>query len=59
MTMLIATHEMAFAKKVADEVIFLDRGVVKEFGSPEQVLGNAQSKELQDFLTSLKSAGRL
>jgi histidine transport system ATP-binding protein len=50
---------MAFAKKVADEVIFLDRGVVKEFGSPEQVLGNAQSKELQDFLTSLKSAGRL
>ncbi len=59
MTMLIATHEMGFAKKVADEIIFLVKGEVTESGHPEELLSTPKSPELQSFLRSLQEAGRL
>jgi polar amino acid transport system ATP-binding protein len=51
MTILMATHEMGFARRVADEVCFLDGGVVAESGPPDQVLGNPSSPRLQQFLS--------
>jgi polar amino acid transport system ATP-binding protein len=50
MTMLLATHEMAFARGVADEVCFLDRGRVLERGPAAQVLGDPQQERTQQFL---------
>jgi polar amino acid transport system ATP-binding protein len=59
MTMVVATHEMGFAKRVADQVGFLYNGVLLELGTPEQVLENPQTPELQDFLSAVRAAGRL
>jgi polar amino acid transport system ATP-binding protein len=59
MTMVIATHEMGFAKKIADSVIFLHRGRVHEAGTPAQIFEAPQSHELKDFLGALHQAGRL
>ena len=59
MTMLIATHEMGFARKVADEVIFLEHGCIHEAGSPTEMLENPKTPELQNFLNALKNAGRI
>lgn len=59
MTMLIATHEMGFAKKVADEVLFLKDGAIVEAGTPSQMLENPQTDELKAFLSALEGAGRL
>ncbi|WP_018024720.1 amino acid ABC transporter ATP-binding protein [Corynebacterium ulceribovis] len=53
MTMLVVTHEMGFAREVADQVAFMDGGVIVEIGPPEQVLGNPQKKRTQEFLSSL------
>ena len=50
MTMLIVTHEMAFAKEVADRVIFLDQGVIAEEGKARDVLSNPRNPRTQDFL---------
>jgi len=50
MTMVVVTHEMGFAREVADRVVFMDEGVVVEEGSPEQVFGNPQQARTQDFL---------
>jgi polar amino acid transport system ATP-binding protein len=50
MTMLIVTHEMAFAKEVADRVIFLDQGVIAEEGKAREVLSNPRNPRTQDFL---------
>ena len=50
MTMLIATHEMAFAREVADEVCFLDQGVVLERGAPAEVLSRPQHERTRQFL---------
>ena len=50
MTMVIVTHEMAFARDVADRVIFMDGGVIVEEGSPEQVLGHPQQARTRQFL---------
>ncbi len=50
MTMLVVTHEMAFAKEVADRVIFLDRGVIAEEGAARDVLSNPRNPRTQDFL---------
>ncbi len=54
MTMAIVTHEMQFAKEVAHQVIFLDRGIVAEQGSAYEVLTNPQSDRLRTFLSRLK-----
>ncbi len=59
MTMLLATHEMGFAKQVADEVCFLHRGRILEWGAPEQILVKPKLGETKDFLRRVHEAGRL
>ena len=59
MTMVVATHEMGFARQVADEVCFLDGGSVLERGSPAQVLGEPREERTQQFLRRIIDAGRL
>lgn len=53
MTMLVVTHEMGFAREVADSVVFMDGGVVVESGTPSQVLDHPQERRTQAFLSSL------
>jgi glutamine transport system ATP-binding protein len=53
MTMVVVTHEMGFAREVADRVIFMDAGVICEEGTPEAIFGNAQQPRLQDFLAKV------
>ncbi|MEF9604117.1 ATP-binding cassette domain-containing protein [Paracoccus sp. PXZ] len=50
MTMLCVTHEMDFARAVADRVIFMDKGVIVEENAPDQFFGNPQNERLQNFL---------
>ncbi|MGF6163207.1 histidine transport system ATP-binding protein [Pseudomonas sp. 2725] len=50
-TMIMVTHEMSFARKVSNQVLFLHQGLVEEQGFPEDVLGNPQSERLQQFLS--------
>jgi len=50
MTMVVVTHEMAFAREVADRVFFIDQGVIMEQGPPEQVLGSPHNERTRDFL---------
>jgi polar amino acid transport system ATP-binding protein len=58
-TILMATHEMGFAKQVADRVCFLDRGRLIESGPPEQVLGEPRHERTRQFLRRIVEAGRL
>lgn len=53
MTMLVVTHEIGFAREVADKVFFMDGGVVIESGSPAEVLDNPQQPRTKDFLANL------
>lgn len=53
MTMLVVTHEMGFAREVADEVAFMDGGVIVEHGPSQEVIGNPQHERTQEFLSSL------
>ena len=53
MTLMMVTHEMAFARKVSDRVIFMHQGRVHEQGTPAELFGNPQTPELQQFLSSL------
>lgn len=50
MTMIVVTHEMQFARDVADRVVFMDGGVIVEQGTPEQVFDHPQSERTKDFL---------
>ncbi len=59
MTMLLATHEMGFAKEVSSKVCFLYNGVVHEEGAPEQIFSDPQNERTQQFLKSIIEAGRL
>ena len=59
MTMLIATHEMGFARDVADAICFLHEGRIHERGEPERVLSQPERPETQRFLRRLLDAGRL
>jgi len=59
MTMLIATHEMSFARDVAHRVCFLDEGVILEQGTPEQIFGAPREPRTQQFLQRIVDAGRL
>ena len=59
MTMLIATHEMAFAREVADEVCFLHEGRILERGEPERIFRDPQAPETRQFLRRVLEAGRL
>ncbi|MEY9873905.1 polar amino acid transport system ATP-binding protein [Streptacidiphilus sp. MAP12-33] len=58
-TMVLATHEMAFARDVADQVCFLADGVILERGTSEQVFGDPQHERTRRFLSRLREAGRL
>ncbi|MFW5730266.1 MAG: ABC transporter ATP-binding protein [Desulfonatronovibrionaceae bacterium] len=52
-TMIVATHEMGFAREVSSEVIFLDQGLIDTRGSPKEVFGNPESVRLKQFLANL------
>lgn len=56
MTMAVVTHEMAFARSVADRVIFMDNGYVIESGTPEEVFGNTKNQRTKEFLTRYNEA---
>ncbi|MGC5000353.1 MULTISPECIES: amino acid ABC transporter ATP-binding protein [unclassified Streptomyces] len=51
MTMMVVTHEMTFAREVADRVVFMDGGVIVEQGTPEEVIGNPQNERTRHFLS--------
>ncbi|UTT65752.1 amino acid ABC transporter ATP-binding protein [Janibacter sp. CX7] len=55
MTMIVVTHEMAFARDVADRVVFMDGGVVVEQGTPSEVISNPQHARTKDFLRRLRA----
>ena len=54
MTMLVVTHEMAFARDVSTRVVFMHRGVICEQGTPEQVFGAPRQQETKDFLARFR-----
>ncbi|KRK87136.1 amino acid ABC transporter ATP-binding protein [Lentilactobacillus sunkii] len=53
MTMVVVTHEMGFAKEVADRVVFVDDGQILEEGTPEQIFEHPKNERLQDFLNKI------
>jgi polar amino acid transport system ATP-binding protein len=53
MTMVVVTHEMGFAREVANRVVFMDEGQIKEEGCPEEFFGNPKEPRLQDFLSKI------
>ena len=53
MTMIIVTHEMGFAREVADRVLFIDEGVVMEQGTPAEIFGNPKNERTQNFLSKV------
>ncbi|MQR86543.1 ATP-binding cassette domain-containing protein [Bacillus megaterium] len=53
MTMVVVTHEMRFAREVADEVIFMDQGVIMERGTPDQIFSNPQQERTRQFLNMI------
>jgi ABC-type polar amino acid transport system ATPase subunit len=55
MTMLVATHEMAFAREVADQVVFLEDGIIVESGTPEQVLVRPTDPRTRRFLRRVRA----
>ena len=59
MTMVIATHEMGFARDIANRVCFLDGGVILEEGSPEQIFSRPEQERTREFLQSIIEAGRM
>jgi polar amino acid transport system ATP-binding protein len=59
MTMIIATHEMGFARDIADRVLFLDEGQVLEEGPPEQIFTSPREARTREFLQRIIEAGRL
>ena len=56
MTMLVVTHEMAFARDVSNHVVFMSQGIICEEGVPSEVFGNPQKQETKDFLARFRSA---
>ena len=54
MTMLVVTHEMAFARDVSTRVVYMNQGVICEDGSPEELFGNPQKQETRDFLSRFR-----
>ena len=53
MTMVVVTHEMGFAREVANRVMFINEGTIAEEGTPEEVFGAPKSERLQEFLSSV------
>jgi polar amino acid transport system ATP-binding protein len=52
-TMVIVTHEMGFAQKVASRVLFIDEGIIQEEGTPQEIFENPQNERTQDFLSKV------
>ncbi|EUJ21013.1 amino acid ABC transporter ATP-binding protein [Listeria aquatica] len=55
MTMVVVTHEMGFAREVADRVVFMDAGIIQEQGTPDEVFGNPKNERTKDFLGKVLS----
>ena len=55
MTMLVVTHEMAFARDVSSRVVYMNQGVICEEGTPEQIFGNPQKQETKEFLARFRN----
>ena len=55
MTMLVVTHEMAFARDVSNRVVYMNQGVICEQGTPDEVFGNPQKQETKDFLARFRN----
>ena len=53
MTMVVVTHEMEFAREVADNVMFMDDGMILECGSPEEIFSNPEYDRTKEFLNSI------
>jgi len=53
MTMIVVTHEMGFAKEVADRVLFMEEGIIYEDGTPEEIFNNPKEKRTQEFLSKV------
>ncbi|HBZ11520.1 MAG TPA: amino acid ABC transporter ATP-binding protein [Bacillus bacterium] len=53
MTMVVVTHEMGFAREVADKVVYLDKGVIVEEGTPEEIFGHAKEERTREFLSKV------
>ena len=53
MTMMCVTHEMGFARQVADRVLFVDQGISLEHGSPDEVFSHPKEKRTQEFLSKI------
>ena len=58
MTMVVVTHEMNFARKVVDRIIFMDGGSILEEGTPEEFFANPKTQRARDFLNSIHSHER-
>ena len=56
MTMLVVTHEMAFARDVSSRVVYMNQGVICEQGAPQQIFGDPQRQETKDFLSRFRNA---
>ena len=56
MTMLVVTHEMAFARDVSSRVVYMNQGVICEQGSPAEIFGNPQKQETKDFLARFRNS---
>ncbi|HKD93703.1 MAG TPA: amino acid ABC transporter ATP-binding protein [Gaiellaceae bacterium] len=59
MTMILATHEMSFAREVANKVCFLDAGVIREEGEPDQIFSSPREERTREFLARVLEGGRL
>lgn len=59
MTMILATHEMSFAREVSDLVVFLEQGRLLEKGTPDQIFGDPQEGRTREFLNRVLETGRL
>jgi len=55
MTMIVVTHELGFAREVANRVVFMDQGQVVESGTPDQVLSRPQQARTQEFISAVLS----
>lgn len=54
MTLILVTHEMAFARKVSDRVVFMHQGLIHEAGTPDDIFNHPKTPELQQFLSALR-----
>jgi polar amino acid transport system ATP-binding protein len=59
MTMILATHEMSFAREVANKICFLDAGVIREEGTPEEIFSSPREERTREFLARVLEGGRL